>query len=287
MGIDYHALRFLHYAFRKKPFGAVATIGRQGLRVPPWRVRRAIGLREMVDHGDYCEPLLLGHFGAESVDSYDNSDYEAATCIWDMNQPIVPTRQYDTVIDAGSLEHVFNIPQALRNVSALARPGAQILHILPANGFCGHGFWQFSPELFFSLYCEANGYGETEVFLAEVADETCWYRVRQPDPGKRVDVADSKALYVLVRSRLLRPFSHASVQQSDYAHRWSRESGAGRGRNGDAGTTEVTSPSPRKLPLLFWVGVLAQRKLTALFKPTSLSPLHPALTRIALPDAEP
>jgi hypothetical protein len=77
------------------------------------------------------------------------------------------------------------------------------------------------------------------------------------------------------------------VQQSDYAHRWSRESGAGRGRNADAGAIATASPPPRKLPLLFWVGVLAQRRLTALFTPTSVSPLHPALSRVALPDAEP
>jgi hypothetical protein len=287
LGIDYHALRFLQHAFRKQRFGAVATIGRQGLHVPPWRVQRAMGLAEMVDFGDYCEPLLLEHFGAESVDSYDNSDYEAATCIWDMNQPIVPTRQYDTIIDAGTLEHVYNVPQALSNVSALARPGAQIIHVLPANGFCGHGFWQFSPELFFSLYSEANGYDDTEVFLAHVSDETCWYQVRKPDRGKRVDVVTSKALHVLVRSRLRGPFSHASVQQSDYAHEWAEASADDRGRNSDAGAYEIAKQSLRKMPLLYWAGQLAQRRLLSLFRPTALSPLNRGLTRLAIRDAEP
>ena len=275
MGIDYHALRFLQHAFRKQPFGAVATIGRQGLHVPAWQVKRLIGLPKMVDFGDYCEPLLLGHFGAQSVDSYDNSGYEAATRIWDMNQPLVPTRQYDTVIDAGSLEHVYNIPQALSNVSALANTGGQILHILPASGFCGHGFWQFSPELFFSLYSEANGYGETEVFLADLSDEACWYHVRKPDPGKRVDVVTAKALYVLVRTRVVGPLSHARVQQSDYAHRWERESAA---------VTAMTSQPPRNLPLLSGLALVAYKRLSSWFKPTALSPLNPGLTRVPLRD---
>ena len=246
-----------------------------------------MGLTKMVDYGDYCEPLLLEHFGAESVDSYDNSDYESATRICDMNQPLTPARQYDTIIDAGTLEHVYNVPQALRNISALARPGAQILHILPANGFCGHGFWQFSPELFFSLYSEANGYDETEVFLAHLSDESCWYQVHKPDRGKRVDVVTSKALHVMVRSRLLRPFSHASVQQSDYAHEWARASDDGRGRAWDARAYEGAKQSLRKMPLLYWAGQLAQRRLTSLFKVTSLSPLNRGLTRVAIGDAAP
>jgi hypothetical protein len=288
MGIDYHALRFLQHAFKQGPFGAVATIGRQGLHVPPWRVRRALGLANMVDFGDYCEPLLLQHFGAEQVDSYDYSDYEGATFTADMNQPLTPTRQYDTVIDAGSTEHVYNAPQALRNVSELTKVGGQILHILPANGFCGHGFWQFSPQLFFSLYSEGNGYGQTEVFVADLADERAWYQVKRPHGERRADVVTSKALHVLVRTRLLRPFSHASVQQSDYAHEWARKSPgdplpAGGGATAPA-VPRAGKPSHHKLPVLYWVGWLSLKKLKSLWRPTSLSSINPSLTRISLGD---
>jgi len=66
------------------------------------------------------------------------------------------------------MEHVFNASQGLKNVTRLCAPGGQIIHSLPANNFCNHGFWQFSPELFFSLYSDKNGYSETEIFLADV-----------------------------------------------------------------------------------------------------------------------
>jgi len=100
--------------------------------------------------------------------------------------------------------------------------GGQILHVLPANNFCGHGFWQFSPELFFSLYSAENGYAETTVLLAELPSSRSWYEVQMPHDGLRVNVRSTAALYVLVRTkRTSDPFSHAQVQQSDYVRAWS------------------------------------------------------------------
>lgn len=171
----------------------------------------------------FCEDLLMEYFGATSVDSIDNSNYEKATIIHDMNAALPEHLhgKFDTVIDGGCLEHIYNIPQALKNCSQLVRRGGQIIHILPANNFCGHGFWQVSPELFFSLYSAKNGYSETEVFLADLADEERWFRVKRPENGLRVDVTNSTPVYVLARTVLDRSdFSHADVQQSDYRYEW-------------------------------------------------------------------
>jgi hypothetical protein len=96
------------------------------------------------------------------------------------------------------------------------------LHVAPTNNFCGHGFWQLSPELFFTLYSEANGYKETEVFLADLANERFWYQVREPRDGKRANVTPSTLLYALVRTRRTKVFSHDDVQQSDYVFAWKR-----------------------------------------------------------------
>ncbi len=65
---------------------------------------------------------------------------------------------------------MFNIAQALENCVKLCKIGGQILQAVPANGECGHGFWQMSPELFFSLYSERNGFIETEVFIANLME---------------------------------------------------------------------------------------------------------------------
>ena len=83
------------------------------------------------------------------------------------------------IIDYGVTEHVYHITNALMNVSNLCQIGGQILHVLPTNNYCGHGFWQISPELFFSLYTEDNGYEYTEIFVAEPSDINTWYKINK------------------------------------------------------------------------------------------------------------
>jgi len=291
VGIDYHGLRFLKYARQKQAFGSVATIGRQGLHLPPWRVRQILGLDSMVDFGTYCERLLMEQFSATLVESYDNSDYESATYVRDMNRALSDEKRYDTIIDAGCLEHIYNVSQALENVSALVKPGGQILHVLPANGFCGHGFWQFSPELFFSLYSEANGYRETEVFLADLADERSWYIVKKPCGGKRADVVTSRSLYVMVRTCLARSFCHDNVQQSDYAFAWNQTGGAQEPRPPRLAPLAAPEPAPRRRmpipPIVSWASLMAYRKIRSLLGRTSLTDFNPYLTTVDIRRGEP
>ena len=221
MAFDVHGMNLLRYSAARQEFGRVATIGRQLINIPTRRVRSLLKSATAIGDSCYSEQVLMGNFGAQSVESYDNSDYENATHIVDMNKPIEVTRQYDTIIDGGCLEHIYNVPQALANVSSLCAAGGQILHILPANNFCGHGFWQMSPELFFSLYCARNGYAETEVFIADLADDEHWYAVKPPINGQRANAASVSPLYALVRTRKAGShFTHDNIQQSDYVHVW-------------------------------------------------------------------
>ena len=137
-----------------------------------------------------------------------------------MNYPLDKFCEYDTIIDGGSLEHIYNVPQALKNISELCSDGGQILHMLPANNECGHGFYQFSPGLP-SLYSEENGYAETKVFIAPMDDEMHWYEVIKPGNGERAMIKSCKstnALYLLCRTKKISNFSHTHVQQSDYVH---------------------------------------------------------------------
>jgi hypothetical protein len=227
MGIGVHELHFLQYAKTFRTFKKTITIGRQCLGVSDQYVRDAV-MDSDYRNDKYCEQLLLNYFGSiGKVDSVDNATYEGASIIQDMNLPLPSSIQssYDTVIDFGCLEHIYNIPQALNNCSLFCKAGGQILHSLPANNCCGHGFWQFSPELFFSLYSNQNGYQDTEVFLVDVSKTGKWFKVNQPNNGKRVEVSSSTEAYVLVRTVLREGcFSHSDVQQSDYKFEWTNSS---------------------------------------------------------------
>lgn len=221
MGIDVHGLNFLRLAHKRQgDFGKTATLGRQEVHIPRKKLARITGSGTLSDYTGYCEPLLEHEFGASLVESYDASSYENATYVRDLNSPFDPPALYDTVIDAGTLEHVFNISTALSNVAGMCRVGGQIIHILPGNNFSGHGFWQFSPELFFSLYSADNGFSDTEVYAAELRDEQHWFQAEAPKNGKRIVLTSRGPMYVLCRTVRQGVPADTRVQQSDYVELW-------------------------------------------------------------------
>ena len=276
MGIDVHVLNFLRYISRKEPLGRVATIGRQLLMVAPARLAEIMELPMVSDFGMYSEELLKLHFGANLVDSYDYSDYEGATFTADMNKPLVPTREYDTVIDCGSLEHIYNVPQAMANISLLCSKGGKIVHISPGNNFCGHGFWQFSPELFFSLYSEANGYDETQVFLADLKSPRHWFEVEPPTNGRRAEVISKTPLYVMCRARKIFDFCHDEVQQSDYVYEWQLSESKKRSQSE---MMRRVKQFIRNSPNLFRMTWYVRHNLRTMMNPTQLSNLNPHLRK--------
>ena len=224
MGVDLHGLRLLQYAASKAPLGDVATLGRQNVHVNEAILQKALGLAEEKRYGPYCEDMLMEQFGATSVASFDASSYENATVLHDMNTQLNHHRQYDTVVDFGTLEHVFNLATALRNVAALCKSGGRIIHALPANNYNGHGFWQFSPELFFSLYSTSNGFAETEIYIAQLDDDRNWWKAAVPVNGVRVEYTSASRSYVLVVTRKQIAETTQNVQQSDYLVNWEQGS---------------------------------------------------------------
>jgi hypothetical protein len=285
MGIDIHALNFLRYVSKKQKLGTVATLGRQSLLVPRRDLARFTGISwKDAELGLFSEELFKKHFGATLVDSYDYSDYEGATHVVDLGKPMVPEKQYDTIIDCGTVEHIFNVSQALRNLSSLCASGGQIVHVLPANNFCGHGFWQFSPELFFSLYSDASGYRETEVFLADLNDARKWFEVKQPKDGRRAEVVSSSPLYVMCRTIKLGNDFPESIQQSDYIYHWD----SAYTNQHQSGLVPTLKNAIKARPSLYRFGVrtrvFARRILDRITSPTCLSDRNRHLRKFNVSD---
>jgi SAM-dependent methyltransferase len=141
MALDKHTLRFID-ATVDLTGKDVLSLGRMTDCVTPQRDYRQRG---------YAEQLLLDR-GATVVESVDVSDHEGATHIHDLSEPIRGTtlegRRYDAIVDVGTLEHVFDVAQALENVDALLAPGGVFIAHQPLN-LVGHGFWSISPELLY------------------------------------------------------------------------------------------------------------------------------------------
>ncbi len=225
MGIDFHTFKFLKYASSKKRFLDTLTIGRQSVHVEPHELNYSF---DDINSSSYCENLFKKYFYAHNVDSIDNSDFENASIVHDYGTPISHhlKNKYETIFDGGCLEHIYNINCALLNNILACKIGGQIIHVLPANNFCGHGFYQFSPELFFNLYSKENGFAETEIFIADISNRLNWHRVLKPNHGDRVNIYSNTSLYIMVRTIKANDsfiVNNSKIYQSDYVHQWGKK----------------------------------------------------------------
>lgn len=224
MGIDQSTVQFLQACRRDGvDFGSTLTLGRQELYLSSWQAEQ-VG----VEPGVACEQFadsLLRSLGAEELAVMDASDFEGADIVHDLNLPLPVEHhgQYSLVIDAGTLEHVFDVPVALRSVLSAVRPGGHFVSITPTNNESGHGFYQFSPELWFRVLSPENGYELEELLIREMHPQGRWYRVSDPAVlGGRVGFVTRKVAYLFVRARRVEAVEplRSAPQQSDYALRW-------------------------------------------------------------------
>jgi hypothetical protein len=241
MGIDIPGLQLLCCAKSMGvDFSDTMTVGRQrisvsskyipailsGIAIPP---KEASTILE----GQFAEPLFKV-LGAKRVWSVDTSDWESATHVHDFNQPLPPSLadQYSVVLDAGTLEHVFNISQAFKNCMEMLRVGGHFIQANCANNYMGHGFWQFSPELIYRIFAPQNGFQIKAVLLHEPnrmlrdgASFGAWYKVEDPAAHHcRVELNNRRPTYICTIAQRIaeRQIFSTFPQQSDYAEGWTK-----------------------------------------------------------------
>jgi SAM-dependent methyltransferase len=256
MGLDINAVQFL-IAARKEgvEFGDVLTIGRQDLNVYPAKMRAELGkhgyptdaFAEGAKDTGYAEPVFRA-LGAKKVSSLDVSDFEGAEVVHDLNKPLPEQfkERFDLVYDGGTLEHVFNFPLALQNCMEMLRPGGMLFMHTIANNYCGHGFYQFSPELFFRVFSAENGFEMQKMIAHRVGPYGRWYEVSDPSAIRsRVEVLSFTPLQLILRAKRTQvvPLFTTTPQQSDYTPRWDANAG---GAAADA-TTNAYAPSRSSL----------------------------------------
>lgn len=237
MGLDCHGAAMLALAHRQgMPMRSVLTLGRQdSVLTADWlaRLKRLYGV-SVEDLDRLAEPYAEAYFlrlGAERVDSLDFSDYQGCTICRDLNEPASgnpPVQTYDLVYDGGTLEHVFHFPNAIATCMSLVKVGGHFMASLPADQWLGHGFYQFSPELFFRVLSPENGFRVIRIFLAEnPIGEGRLVRVIDPaETGVRCLLKWKKPAVLLVWAEKIadvKPFQ-SWPKQSDYQARWEKAS---------------------------------------------------------------
>ncbi len=168
MSIDANMAVLLRDCLRDAPAGkrSIITLGRQTIRIAPEHVPALVGAGVLppAAGASLPQPLdqewLFRALGFEEVHSLDVSDYEQCTHLFDLNQPELPPElvgRYQVVFNGGTLEHLFNAAQGLKNALGMLEPGGLFIHAGPVNNWEDHGFYQFSPGLLHD-YFHANAF---------------------------------------------------------------------------------------------------------------------------------
>jgi hypothetical protein len=142
-----------------------------------------------------------------------------------LNLPIPEAlkNRYTVVFDGGTLEHVFDFPTAMRNAMEMVEIGGHFLGITPTNNYMGHGFYQFSPELFYRVLSADNGFEIKEMIAVEQRPGARWKSVKDPELIKRrvTLVNRTPTLLIVLAQRIeLRPIFAVTPQQSDFVSAW-------------------------------------------------------------------
>jgi hypothetical protein len=236
MGLDINAVQFLIAARAAGvSMGEVLMLGRQDLNVYPATMMRLLSAQglgtELFQPGapdtGYAEPCFRA-LGATQVRSMDVSGFEGADFVHDLNQPVGPElkERFNTVYDGGTLEHVFDFPTGLRNCMEMLKTGGRLFIHTVANNYCGHGFYQFSPELFFRALGPENGFEVERMVLHAMGPYGRWYEVSNPTAiHSRVELINCLPVQLLIRAKrvAVQPVFARTVQQSDFAVYWARQ----------------------------------------------------------------
>lgn len=293
MAITNNCAKFIFFAKKNGvSFNHTLTLGRLNLYATKKEIQKNIdkfqnntlGLEDVTFVDDYAEPFFR-ILGAEAVDSMDYSDYEHATIVHDLNNPIPEKlkNKFDVVVDGGTIEHVFNFPVAIKNCMQALKKGGHYIGITTANNYMGHGFYQFSPELYYRIFDKENGFVVKHMLIcAQVENhDSRWFSVEDPKKvGERVMLLNSLPVTLMVIAQKMSDVDIFKItpQQSDYASTWASNDSLKRGQRPEGvGITKHTYRRlvPNRLRVFF-------RKVYDLFSTNSvqtdelgdINPLH-------------
>jgi hypothetical protein len=140
-----------------------------------------------------CLFALLG----QELEVMDLVATRGGEIIQDLNDPVPEhmRERYAVVLDAGTLEHCFNVAQAAKNVAEMVALGGAVIHGNPLNMY-NHGFYNLNPTWYHDFY-ETNGFAveflrlvTNPVFAPQVAEVPAFQRFRGiPDDSVLLVVA--------------------------------------------------------------------------------------------------
>lgn len=241
MGVDISVLHFI-MSHKQSIRGNTLQIGRQGLHYAgSWADRTGTKTKisnkileefqagftaeDTVNGGDNHTEKLFRMIGADTVDTIDYSPYENCTIVHDLNNPVDQSlhNKYDYILDAGTMEHIFDVKTVMANYKNMLKEDGVIAILTCCNNFVGHGFYQFSPEFFRTVFSEQTGFETISMYLYELVDDETFtvYEIPSPRKGDRQEFLTSdKPHYIALAAKKIKNIDTSNFQQSDYLKAW-------------------------------------------------------------------
>lgn len=166
MGVDCTLFKLLvdmSTRFQVPSKGRSLMLGRQGFSIErPFAKEYERALRsanidarrfDYLQEDTYSE-TLFEKLGFGKIETMDMASFEGPVIEHDLNTPVPKKlyKKFDFIFDGGTIEHVFNVPQALQNVFDMLKPGGRFVSANGMNGWVGHGMYQFNPELVWTFW---------------------------------------------------------------------------------------------------------------------------------------
>ncbi|MEM7743918.1 MAG: hypothetical protein AAF409_09420 [Pseudomonadota bacterium] len=168
MGLSRAAIAWMIEEAQRRPFeGSLLTFGVQNVFMDEagfeslahkmgFQLRPPVpSVQKTLIEGTVTSEHVFTRLGFDRVVTTDVDSFEGCDFMFDLNADGVPAEHlglYDMVLDAGTFEHVFHLPNAFRNAVEFTKVGGRIVHQAPSSNHIDHGFHMFSPTQFWDFY---------------------------------------------------------------------------------------------------------------------------------------
>jgi SAM-dependent methyltransferase len=188
------AILLMKESLRRSFKGNLLTLGKQGLTFSPYVLHRYAKLAhfpiQIPNNLDRFSTMKDRDFfsllGFSQIDALDYSDYEEAQLRFDLNSGDTPDQYretFDAIYDGGTIEHVFHLPNALKSLIWMLKPGGRLIHFSPASNYMEHGFYMFSPTFFYDFY-KCNDFEINSIQIVQIpACSDSVYKTYNYQPG--------------------------------------------------------------------------------------------------------
>lgn len=228
MGVNCSVLDFL-LRFRRTGLirGNCLQLGRQGLHILPTEYEACMNVflrYDKIENYDsiFCSTRytenLFKYLGCDSVVSMDYSNYEGSEIIHDMNNP-VPEQyhdKYDVIFDGGTIEHIFDVKMSFQNVKKMLKKNGIFISVNGANNHLGHAFYQFSPDLYRTVFSNESGYNIIEMHIAAANLDALPLDITKFEPWHCNIVTSQEQQYINVLVQKVEDIDITNPQQSTY-----------------------------------------------------------------------